>query len=325
MEENIIFRKVISDDVNGLVKLFDLIWPNEEYDKFEKTQFILKNNSQYSYCALLNNKIIIGSRMSLKEPLYLSTTLLNCIQVCDTCTHPQFRGRGIMGNLNKLLLRDFFSEGGDLIFNIGENASRRVNEHYGWKYVQSLHTLLKILHPSKVIRTMILNKGIFSRNIKWEKNDRVTSIENYLLHYRENIIRKAGKLLHVFYDEKVIAWKLSSNKSITIYQDSKYGTIVYKVGNCEGLRYVVVGEVFLTQFDRKTFNRLMKSFCQEINPDIIKTAVSMGHPMYKYFKLNFFLKYKTLNLGFRTENDQLRDICFDNKSWAISTLDFDTF
>lgn len=323
MEDNIVFRRVEQKDTTGLVSLFNIVWPNEKYSKIDKTQFVLNSNSPYNYCALSGCEIV-GSRLSIKEPLYFGDVRLNSIQVCDTCTHPDFRGRRIMGRLNTLLLKEFFSAGGDIIFNIGENSSRRVNEHYGWQYVHSLHTLLRFNHPFKVLIRYLTDHNSISGKINWMKNNHKINVDNSLLMQREKVML-VNKVFHIKYTEDAMSWRLSSNSGITAFTDAAHGTILYKIGECNGLKTVTIGDVFLSKYDKKSFKNLLRSFCNKTNPDIIKTAVTKGHPLYNLFKSSFFFKYKILNLGFRVEDDKLRKQCLNEDLWAISTLDFDTF
>ena len=323
MDEHIVKRKITTEDFTGLIKLFDIVWPDAEYNKKEKLNFVLRSNSGYNYCATVQGKIV-GSRMSIGENLYYSTTKLKSIQVCDTCTHPEYRGKRILSSLNKKLIEDFFIQGDEVIFNIGENSSRRVNEHYGWKYTQALHTLLSFPNPVSVFRALLKDRHALRRRVQWIPQNSSFSIDSLLLDERNKVMQSIDRF-YVNYDIPFYKWRITSNNGMSCFKHPDFGVIFYKYGLCGNLKYVTIGEMFLYKYDNKCFKHLLKVFKAFISPDILKIAISIGHPLYKFYRKSGFIKYKVLNLGFRTNDEKLSSYCSIDSNWAISTLDFDTF
>ena len=86
-----------------------------------------------------------------------------------------------------------------------------------------------------------------------------------------------------------------------------------------------IGEVFLYEYDHIHMKALLKSFQKALKPDVIKTAISLGHPLYSEYAKCGFRKLHFLHHGVRVETQEMKDICYKPENWAISMLDIDTF
>lgn len=322
---SIIIRKVTDQDFGKLVKLYSEVWDNVTYNKEEKANFILKESFGISYCAEKNGEIV-GSRTSFFLNFYYGTRKLICVQVGDSCTREDCRGQGLFGKMNKAFLSDYFSKetGGELIWNISVEASKRVYEKLGWNYIQSLQTIIKFARPFHILSKVGINIKLLGGDVAWDLESKTEPINETLLKVREDILSRKG-LLHVNYDKDTFCWRMKSRNGIKTYSDDKLGTVVYKVGTKKGLTFVQIGEVFLYEYSQNALKTLFKSFQDVVKPDVIKTAISLGHPLYNLYPKNGFRRLHFLHHGVRVETDDMKEICYNPYNWAISSLDIDTF
>ena len=322
---SIIIRKVTEQDFGKLVKLYSEVWDNVTYNKEEKANFILKESSGISYCAEKNGEIV-GSRTSFFLNFYYGTRKLICVQVGDSCTREDCRGQGLFGKMNKAFLSDYFSKetGGELIWNISVEASKRVYEKLGWFYIQSLQTIIKFGRPLRIFSKVGFNIKSLGGDIAWNPETKIEPVDTVLLSAREELMAKAN-VLHLNYDEETFNWRMKSRNGIKSYNDDKWGTIIYKIGTKKGLTFVLIGEVFLYYYNLKAFKSMLVSFQKSIKPDVIKTSLSLGHPLYSLYARSGFRKLHFLHHGVRVETDEMRQICSNPENWSISMLDVDTF
>ena len=92
--------------------------------------------------------------------------------------------------------------------------------------------------------------------------------------------------------------------------------------------FVLIGEVFAKQYDEKTIRALLKGLKRATNADLLKTAVSMGHPMLLFYKKAGFVfnpRKKYLDHRVKVESEEMKRICYNPQNWAISMLDVDNF
>ena len=328
MENEILIRRVTDNDFDGLVELCEEVWPEVDYDKRKKMNFVLRNSNGVSYCAELSGKIV-GSRLSFFQNFYWGERKLITVQFSDSCIHQTCRGKGVFINLDKAFLKDFFSQEykGDLVYNISVMASRRAHEKSGWYYIQSLMKLRKFPQPIQSLYKIGLDYRKLRSHIEWEPDNDIKPIDHSLLVRREEIFNKIP-LLHTRYDEDTLCWRLSADSGIKSYSASGLGYVLYKIGHRRNLIEVELGEMFLYDYTSKAFNLLLKEFIKSIKPDILWLLLSEGHPLYKYYKnAHFFAnpRQKYLHHGVRVDTDEMREICYNPMNWAISSLDIDTF
>lgn len=329
MDKEIIIRKVRNTDLDGLVKLFNNVWPDVVYDKKAKAEFVILKSQGISYCAEIDGEIV-GSRLSFYVNQYDGSKALKCIQVCDTCTREDYRGKGVLSRMNSSLLDDFFNkENGDIIWNVSAEGSKRVNEKLGWKYIKSFAGLTQVARPFHIISKIGLNiKSLFGQ-VDWDLKGSWGIIDSDLLKIREQIMRDK-KLLHVCYDEPTLKWRLKYDSGIKVFSHPSTGAVIYKVGERRGLIYVLIGELFLYDYRLHNFKSLLKAFKSTIRPDVVKAAVSLGHPLLPFYKSCCFInnpKGRFYNHGVRTSNSSgdYNTVAYNPHRWAISMLDVDTF
>ena len=83
MENVFEIRKVSQSDITALAALYEQVWPNVSFDKLEKVNFVLKESTGVSYCAIKEGEIV-GSRTSFFMPAYYGERKLNCVQFADS-------------------------------------------------------------------------------------------------------------------------------------------------------------------------------------------------------------------------------------------------
>lgn len=324
--DEFIIRKVNDTDFEGLIELYEQVWPDSPYDKRAKATFVLKESKGYNFCAEKKGEIV-GSRTSFLVNFFYGRKALKCLHIGDSCTRKDCRGKGLFGKMNKALLSDFFnSNNGELIWNVSEPASRRVYEKCGWKYIESLSSLLCLCRPFHILSKTGLKPSNLFGEVNWDLSNNALPVEEHLLSTRERLMSEK-ELLHTQYNEDILNWRLKTYSGIKLYTNS-FGSIYYKIGVKNGLLFVLIGEIFLSDYDNGSFKKLMRLFKKDIKPDIIKAFVSVGHPLYKIYKSNgFFLnpKHKFMNHGVRVNTPEMEKICYNPYNWAVSMLDIDTF
>lgn len=63
MNEEFIIRKVVENDMENLVKLYDEVWSDVDMDFKDKANFVLRESTGVSYCAEKEGRLV-GSRTS---------------------------------------------------------------------------------------------------------------------------------------------------------------------------------------------------------------------------------------------------------------------
>ena len=225
MESKIYIRKITDDDFGGLVKLYSEVWNDVTYNKDEKANFILRESTGISYCAEKDGEII-GSRTSFFLNFFLGKRRLTCVQVGDSCTRKDCRGQGLFGKMNKAFLADYFSPetGGELIWNISVEASKRVYEKLGWNYIQSLQTIIKFARPLHIISKVGLNIRALGGDVAWDLTTQTSAIDEMLLAARESAMTTSD-LLHMNYDAKTFNWRMKSKNGIKCFKDDAHGAV----------------------------------------------------------------------------------------------------
>lgn len=278
LQNDIIIRKVTRSDVDGLVKLYEEVWPDTDYNKKDKANFILNESTGVSYCAELDGQLV-GSRTSFFQNLFWGEKRLKSVQVGDSCVHSSCRGKGLFTKMNQAFLKDFFSTdvAGELIFNISVYASRKAYEKLGWHYIESLMAMRKFPHPLQTMWRAKMNPRNLGTPIVWNKENVVKDLDEELLQKREQKFQERI-CLHIKYDANTFKWRLKSKNGIKVFTNA-LGAIVYKTGNRGKLIEILVGEVFLYSYSLNNLRRIIKSLAATIRPDIISVWVSEGHPL----------------------------------------------
>ncbi len=319
-------RRVTPDDFEGLVTLYNEVWPKVSYDKKKKTNFVINESGGVSYCAEVNGRIM-GSRTSYFQNMYYGTRSLKCIEMCDTCVHKSLRGQGIFKKMNTCVLDDFFKgQNGDMIFNISVLASRKGNEKLGWHYINSLMALRKFVRPFHTLFSIGFDIRKLSAPVVWDASSQIIPINPQLIRARQQVM-KSQDLLHIDYDAPTLEWRMKSDSGIKV-NESEFGCVVYKQGMRNKLKEVLIGEIFLYDYTYANFKKAVKHLKDLTRPDILSVHISEGHPLRQFYDSSHFMtnpKQKYLHHGVRVESDEMKNIAYNPLCWAISSLDLDTF
>lgn len=326
VQNEIIVRKIKNEDFDGLVSLYEDVWPNENYDKRAKANFVLNESRGINICAEYNNKIV-GSRTSFFINAYYGDKPLNCVQIGDSCVSSECRGKGLFQRMNKQFLREFFPDG-DLIYNISVLQSKISYEKLGWIYIKSLTSIFKIVNPIKTLFKIRFNIKKLTGTRIWDNSQTKINIKEALLNIREKQLRELN-LIHINYDVTTFNWRQGTHSGIKCFEN-EYGCVIYKIGSIKKSNLVIadIGEIFLYEYDRKHFNKILKDFIKCVKPEILQTSICYKHPLYKYYKRSIFIdnpRHKFLYHGVRVNTDEMRNIALNADNWGICTLDIDTF
>jgi len=322
---DIIIRKVCENDVQELERLYENVWPEVKFDKKAKAEFVVKKSEGVSYCAEDNGRIV-GSRTSFYVNMYYGTRPLQCVQCGDSCVDSAYRGKGLFLKMNKAFLKDYFQTG-DLIYNISVYASKKAYEKLGWHYIESLMLLRKICRPFHTLQKIKGDIRKLGGDIEWDLNQLEFSIDDELLEKREKILSNQLSL-HVRYNGDIIRWRQKSYSGIRCLKIDGVGAMIYKKGKRERLNVIEIGEIFLKDYCPSNFKEMMKEIKKRLSPDIIMVMVSLGHPLFSYYKKSGFWhnpRQKYLYHGTRVETEEMKKIAENPLNWAISSLDIDTF
>ena len=324
--EQVLIEKLNNSDFESLVKLYEAVWPTVDYDKRKKANFIVNESNGINYCAKVG-ETVIGSRTSCPQNMLYGDCPIKTVQIGDSCVHPNYQGRGLFLKMNKAFLQDFFGEGGELIYNISVCASRKAYEKLGWKYIKSLMSLRKFPQPLITLIKIGFKPKRLTIPIKWDKINDSINIDTLLLESREKFF-STNAMLHIKYDEDTFKWRMKSESGIKQYFVEKLGCIIYKEGYRGCIKEAEIGELFLYDYTKKNFKKLLDRFSKWLQPDIITVLVSEGHPLNTWYRSCLFminLKQKYLHHGVRVESDKMKKIGYNPMNWAISSLDIDTF
>ena len=124
MENVFEIRKVSQSDIIELAALYEQVWPNVSFDKLEKVNFVLKESTGVSYCAIKEGEIV-GSRTSFFMPAYYGERKLNCVQFADSCIRKDCRRQGLFLKMNQAFLDGFYKIQNFFSANFGHSHLKR--------------------------------------------------------------------------------------------------------------------------------------------------------------------------------------------------------
>ena len=322
-------RKVEQSDIKELAELYEQVWPDDNYNQLEKANFVLKESTGVSYCAVKDGEIV-GSRTSFFMPAYYGARKLNCVQFADSCIRKDCRRQGLFLKMNQAFLDGFFKEQpGELIYNISVDASRAAYEKLGWRYIKSLHGVRRYTNLLKLLFKIEFNFSKLKGAPIFDRNTLVCDLPQELFDAREEFFLK-NQTIHIKYTSETFNWRIKSGNGIKMKYFNSLGAIVYKYGKKpSGVSYLSIGEIFLTEYTYTCFKNFMDKAIKSIDADIVSATLTLGHPL-----LPFYHKYglsgtkkesSYLNQGVRVESDEMKSICYIPENWAISMFDIDTF
>lgn len=329
MENDIIIRPITIEDKDGLVALYDRVWPETAGTKEGKTKWSIETAEYKGMCAVADGKII-GSRTAFHTNIYLGRQKLTCVQFGDSCVDKDFRRFGLFSRMNLAFLETYFKTGLELIYNISVEASKKAYKKVGWEYIESLSGLMYI---PNYIRLLWKIKGDIRKlggNVVVDSSSipDVSVIPNSLLEARENAILASGVTIHTKYDQDTLKWRVQTDSGIKLYNEENVGACLYKTGTKNGMKVLVLGELFPVSYDFQSFRKLLKNVVAEHPVDLVTIAITPGHPLVSmYKKFGFFCnpKKKYLNHGVRVNSDLMKAVALNPNNWALSRIDIDTF
>ncbi|MCM4167386.1 hypothetical protein KCTC52924_02968 [Arenibacter antarcticus] len=317
------YNKVYKEDVtiDQISRLFKSVWDLDDYSKiYNKTNWAFNNDFSKILLFEDNNKLI-AARGGIYWPLQIGQNSIKTVQFHGTCVHPSYRRKGIFSDINKLFLAEANEDGVDFIFNISVDISRKGYEKLGWEYISGFRRLTYIRKPLKFITHRKKQNSISDPTI--DLGDII--VPQSFIEARNT---KLSKTVHCKYSSEFLEWRLSNSYENYGKTQTSKGLIIYKVkNNKNGLKEVIIGEVFLLEYNYKNFSEVLKLLIDNENPDLLFTYIFKGHPCYLYFIMNLFLpnpKRYNLNFGTKFLNKGLQSNML-NKKWAICFLDIDTF
>lgn len=291
-QKEIMIRRVNALDIDALLKLYDIVWPNVDYDKHAKARFMLEYSTGVGYGAECKGKMI-GSHLSIYQNFYVGDRKIKCVETGDTCVDPCSQGLGLFQKIYCAFRRDFFdNEKGDLIWGISAPGAVRSFTKAGKQFID---TTMKLRHFSQPMRTLWKIKGDIRelrKPIIWDKISESYDIDELLLEKRESLLN-TSQLLHLRYDKETFAWRLKSDSGIKCFLVQDLGMILYKIGRRGKIVEIGIGEVFLYDYTISSFKRLYRYFKSKLHPDIVWVIVSKGHPLCNiYSKAGFITNPK---------------------------------
>lgn len=325
--DGIVIRKVVANDIVPLANLYTEVWPELglEYH-LQKAKFVLQESSGVSYLAEKEGKIV-GSRTSFFMPVYYGKRKLNCVQFADSCVHESCRGKGLFLRLNKAFLQDFFEEkGGELIYNISVDASRKAYEKLGWNYIKSLCLFQKYVRPFSILWKVKFDIRKIHGAVAYNQGTDIQEIDPTLLEIRTELLQQKEKIF-VDYTNNNISWRLKSQNGIKVLNVPHVGSVIYKVGlKSSGIKVILIGDIFLYEYSMAQIREAEKALRSKEHPDIMQGYFTPGHPLYSLLRKSHFQgEGRFLNHGVRVNNKEMKTICYQSENWALSFLDIDTF
>lgn len=329
MENVFEIRKVSQSDITALAALYEQVWPNVSFDKLEKVNFVLKESTGVSYCAIKEGEIV-GSRTSFFMPAYYGERKLNCVQFADSCVRKDCRRQGLFLKMNQAFLDGFFKEQpGELIYNISVDASRSAYEKLGWNYIKSLHGITKYPHFLRLLFKIGFDIRKLKGAPKFDSKTEVQPLPVSLFDVRDEFF-SLTKTIHIKYSAEIFNWRIKSGNGIKVFLEDSLGAVVYKIGKKpSGISYLSIGEVFLAEYKYNNFKKLIDILVNKLNVDSIGATITLGHPLLPFYNkyglkvINRVSAY--LNHGVRVETEEMKEICYNPNNWALSMLDIDTF
>ena len=95
-----------------------------------------------------NSGKLVGIRPFLACNIVRGNKIFKAAQPCDTVVHPDYRGKGIFTEMNKVAIVELKKDGYDLFFNFPNRNSQPGNLKMGWKkHLSLMNPWLLIIFP----------------------------------------------------------------------------------------------------------------------------------------------------------------------------------
>lgn len=328
MENSIIIRPIIENDKQGLVELYDRVWPETAGTKWGKTSWAVDTSEYKGMCAEKNGQII-GSRFAFHSNIYLGNQKLVCTQFGDSCVDVKYRGYGLFSRMNLEFLKSYFREGNELIYNVSVEASKKAYQKLGWQYIDAFSNLLFFPNCFRTLWKVKGNIKNIGGNPIYDKAafPDTEKVSEDILELREKIFVEK-RLIHTYYDKDTLRWRVKTDSGIKIFYDNCLGACLYKTGTKHGLRCLTIGEIFPLEYSQPLVTRILNQIISIEKFDLVNVSITISHPLYKYYRKYGFIHNpmkKYLNLGVRANSEIMRSVAYNPDNWGISTIDVDTF
>lgn len=139
-----LIRPAALDDAEQIVSLINMVFGLDRgREWFYHFHYDNPAGRSVMFVAEDRNGTIVSYRSIVKfRATYMGTGIL-CGQLSDACTHPDHRGRGLYGKVNRSAIEDFFSSGGDLVYSFPSRANYTILvSKFGFKHVMSMRHAL---------------------------------------------------------------------------------------------------------------------------------------------------------------------------------------
>ncbi len=216
-------------DINCLLSLYKIVWPNREIDE-EYWNWKYRDNpfgKPLILVALKEDKIV-GHEALWPMPLSVNGINQLSYQSVDSMVHPDFRGRGIFNNLIARSMEECSTLTCPIIFGFPNRSSYKIYTKFGWISDSSFHRFIKILNWQDVF-----NSRISIKYLKWASNLAGFAVNTVNRRFSE---KKKIKGLEVqeelepmkIFEEIWLEYYQQLGKSLTIIKNLEYQNWRYK-------------------------------------------------------------------------------------------------
>lgn len=225
------------NDIDEIITLL-----NKSFSSFHnKDKFLWKhfeNPFGISYGLLaIDNNAIVGLRMFMRWEFREGAKILKSIRPVDTCTHPDYQGKGIFKRLTLTGL-DNIKDEYDLIFNTPNENSRPGYIKMGWKESDKSHQY----------RLGIIN--LFTKKYNFK------NISSNFLKSSANVDKFSTNSTNQYYQ-----WRYSSD-SYKIAEFDDGGILIYKCTYLKGFKTLLLFEI---KGAKVNFSAYLSSVCLKNN------------------------------------------------------------
>ncbi len=239
---NIIYRVInYEKDIEEIISLLGKSFSsNHNKEDFLWKHFDNPFGKSYGLLAIDNNSII-GLRMFMRWEFKINGQIIKSIRPVDTCTHPNYQGKGIFKGLTLTGL-DNVKDEHDLIFNTPNENSRPGYLKMGWaEFVKINQYKLGVVN--------LVNKTIQFDNVSYKDL-------NYLYLNANDGTNISTEFLK---------WRYRKH----FYKIAKFdsgGFLIYKIERIKGIKMLILFEIF---GDVLQFPNYLTSVCMKNNLIIV--------------------------------------------------------
>ncbi len=106
----------------------------------------------------MDNGKLVGARPFLFVEMWLGNEKVRAAQHTDTMVHPEYRTRGIFNRMGQFAIQHLAENGYALSYGFPGPIARPGFLKQGWRIVAPTETLLRLIHPQKVISHTLKSK-----------------------------------------------------------------------------------------------------------------------------------------------------------------------